>query len=172
MSRWHSTAVSEDQARIAGTGSASSPFVVSCFFTYKGTLTKGKLTTQDSVSRHRSRGSQRSCFSWFTSAASLSRRPRARQPPNTKDDKEKNTERASPLDCVRGGPSDGGPKGTNAMSQEKTKTDTVLIYCSRETKERIRKLKRGGETFDALLTRMAEQYNPDEAPENDEETQR
>ena len=172
MSRWHSTAFSEDQARLAGTGSASSPFVVSCFFTYKGTLTKGELTTQNSVSRHSSRGSQRGCLSWLTSTASSLRRPRARQPSNTKGDKEKNTEKASPPDGVRGGPSDGCPKGTNAMSQEKTKTDTVLIYCSRETTERIRKLTRGGETFDALLTRMAEQYNPDEAPEDDEETQR
>lgn len=58
------------------------------------------------------------------------------------------------------------------MSKEKTRTDTVLIYCSQETKERIRNLKRGGETFDALLKRMAEQYDPSEAPEDDEETQR
>jgi len=172
MSRWHPTAFSEVRASRTGTGFRSSPFVVSCFFTHKGTLTKGELTTPDSVNRHSSHRSQRGCLSWLTSAASGFCRLRARLPPNTKDDKEKNTEKASPPDRVRGGPSDGGPKGTNAMSQEQTKTDTVLIYCSRETKERIRKLKRGGETFDALLTRMAEQYNPDEAPENDEETQR
>ena len=46
------------------------------------------------------------------------------------------------------------------------------MYCSQETKKRIRNLKRGGETFDALLTRMAEQYDPSEVPEDDEETQR
>lgn len=35
------------------------------------------------------------------------------------------------------------------------------IPCSGETLKRVRKLKRGGETFDQLLEKMAEQYDPD-----------
>lgn len=36
------------------------------------------------------------------------------------------------------------------------------IPCSMETREQyLKPLKRGGETYDALLRKMADQYNPD-----------
>jgi len=34
------------------------------------------------------------------------------------------------------------------------------IPCSRETLTTVRSLKRGGETYDDLLRKMAEQYDP------------
>lgn len=38
-------------------------------------------------------------------------------------------------------------------------TDT-RIPCSVSTRDKIRGLKRGGETYDELLERMADQYEP------------
>lgn len=38
------------------------------------------------------------------------------------------------------------------------------LPCTKETRDRVlRPLKRGGETYDDLLRKMAEQYDPDEA---------
>lgn len=35
------------------------------------------------------------------------------------------------------------------------------VPCSRETREKLRRLKRGGEAFDDLLREMVRQYDPD-----------
>lgn len=35
------------------------------------------------------------------------------------------------------------------------------IPCSKETRKRVKDLKRGGEAYDDLLRKMAEQYNPE-----------
>ncbi len=36
------------------------------------------------------------------------------------------------------------------------------IPCREETHERVKALKRGGETWDSLLNKMADQYDPEE----------
>lgn len=41
-------------------------------------------------------------------------------------------------------------------------TDTRLP-CSTDTRELLKSMKRGGETYDDLLRKMADQYDPDEA---------
>lgn len=41
------------------------------------------------------------------------------------------------------------------------------IVCSKNTRERLRRCKRGGETFDELLVRMLEQYEPPQVGEID-----
>lgn len=47
------------------------------------------------------------------------------------------------------------------MAQTQSET---TIPCSRETREQvIRPLKRGGESYDLLLRKMAAQYDPDAA---------
>lgn len=43
------------------------------------------------------------------------------------------------------------------------KSETA-IPCSRETYERVKDLKRGGEHFDDLLNKLADAYNPAEKP--------
>jgi len=43
-----------------------------------------------------------------------------------------------------------------------TRAAESRIPCSRDTLESVRALKRGGENYDQLLTKMAEQYDPDE----------
>jgi len=35
------------------------------------------------------------------------------------------------------------------------------IPCTTETRERLKSLKRGGEAYDELLNKMADQYDPD-----------
>lgn len=47
------------------------------------------------------------------------------------------------------------------MSERTIRDETAHIYCSTETRDRVRELKRGGETYDRLLGRMADQYDPD-----------
>ena len=54
------------------------------------------------------------------------------------------------------------------MSETPVRDDTAHIYCHEETRERIRTLKRGGETYDELLRRMAKQYDPDAAREQED----
>ena len=39
--------------------------------------------------------------------------------------------------------------------------DTAHIYCRVETRELVRSRKRGGQTYDELLRRMVETYDPD-----------
>lgn len=36
------------------------------------------------------------------------------------------------------------------------------VPCSRDTREQLRECKRGGESFNSLLQKMIEQYDPDE----------
>jgi hypothetical protein len=37
------------------------------------------------------------------------------------------------------------------------------VPCSRDTREQIRSCKRGGESYDSVLQKMVEQYDPAEA---------
>lgn len=46
------------------------------------------------------------------------------------------------------------------MYEKPIRNDTVQIYCSVATRNLIHGLKRGGETYEDLLRRMADQYNP------------
>lgn len=46
------------------------------------------------------------------------------------------------------------------MSERTIREEAAHIYCSTETRDRVRGLKRGGETYDQLLRRMADQYDP------------
>ena len=46
------------------------------------------------------------------------------------------------------------------MSEKPIREDTAQIHCSTETKEDIRGLKRGGETYDELFARLSKQYDP------------
>ena len=44
-------------------------------------------------------------------------------------------------------------------------SNETSIPCTKETREEIKSLKRGGESYDELLRKMAAQYNP--STEND-----
>lgn len=39
------------------------------------------------------------------------------------------------------------------------------LPCSRETRELVKRQKRGGENYDSVLRKMVEQYDPEEAAE-------
>ena len=54
------------------------------------------------------------------------------------------------------------------MSSQTMATKTALVYCSEDTKRRTRALKRGGETFDDLLARLAAAYEPEGGDQNSE----
>lgn len=54
------------------------------------------------------------------------------------------------------------------MSEKPIRDDTAHIYCSTETRELVRGLKRGGETYDELLRRMADQHDPDDEQHQEE----
>lgn len=41
-----------------------------------------------------------------------------------------------------------------------------LISCSAETRDIVKSLKRGGESYDELLRKMAAQYDPAAAPDD------
>lgn len=47
------------------------------------------------------------------------------------------------------------------MHNSPIREDTAHIYCRVETRELVRSLKRGGQTYDELLRRMAGTYDPD-----------
>lgn len=47
------------------------------------------------------------------------------------------------------------------MSENPIRGDTAHIYCRASTKDLIRGLKRGGETYDETLRRLANQYDPE-----------
>lgn len=49
-----------------------------------------------------------------------------------------------------------------------TKATESRIPCSRATRRLVKAQKRGGESYDNLLQKMAEQYAPDESVENTE----
>lgn len=42
------------------------------------------------------------------------------------------------------------------------------IKCAHSTRDTLRGLKRGGESYDELLQKMAEQYDPDSAREDND----
>lgn len=47
------------------------------------------------------------------------------------------------------------------MSEKPIREDTAHIYCKASTRDLIRGLKRGGETYDETLRRLAHQYDPE-----------
>ncbi|EJN60463.1 hypothetical protein [Halogranum rubrum] len=47
------------------------------------------------------------------------------------------------------------------MNQDPIRESAVFVYCSTECKDLVQSLKRGGETYDGLLRRMAAAYDPD-----------
>jgi hypothetical protein len=47
------------------------------------------------------------------------------------------------------------------MHETPIRNDRAQIYCRAETKEKVRALKRGGETFDEVLRRLADQCDPE-----------
>lgn len=51
------------------------------------------------------------------------------------------------------------------MDEKPIRNDRAEIYCRAETKEEIRALKRGDDTFDELLDRMVGQYDPEASRE-------
>lgn len=44
-----------------------------------------------------------------------------------------------------------------------SKATETRVPCSKETRERLWNVKRGGESFNTLFRKMVEQYDPDEA---------
>ena len=59
-----------------------------------------------------------------------------------------------------GGPTNSAQSGQTTMSEKPIREDTAQVHCSTETKNDIRGLKRGGETYDGLLGRLLEPYDP------------
>lgn len=55
----------------------------------------------------------------------------------------------------------GVQKQHTSMSENSIRDDAAHIYCRVATRDRVRGLKRGGETYDELLQRMVEWYDPD-----------
>jgi len=51
------------------------------------------------------------------------------------------------------------------MHDTPIRNDRAQVYCRAETKEMVRALKRGGETFDEVLRRLVEQHDPEAARE-------
>lgn len=49
-----------------------------------------------------------------------------------------------------------------------TKTTETRIPCSRSTRRLVKAQKRGGESYDEVLKRMVEQYDPSERAKNEE----
>jgi len=58
-------------------------------------------------------------------------------------------------------PQNGAQKQRTSMSENPIRDDAAHIYCSVSTRDLVRSHKRGGETYDELLQRMAYRYNPD-----------
>jgi len=44
-----------------------------------------------------------------------------------------------------------------------TEDDYTSVPCRTATRNKIRSLKRGGESYDEMLRKMVEEYDPDEA---------
>lgn len=59
-----------------------------------------------------------------------------------------------------GAPTNSAQRGQTTMSEKPIREDTAQVHCSTETKNDIRGLKRGGETYDGLLGRLLEPYDP------------
>lgn len=64
-----------------------------------------------------------------------------------------------PVWCV-GKPLNDVQRCHTKMSRSPIREDTAEIYCRPGTKEDIRGLKRGGETYDELFARLSKQYDP------------
>lgn len=50
------------------------------------------------------------------------------------------------------------------------KTDETRLPCSKEARELVAAQKRGGETYDSVLRKMVEQYDPERAATSGEKT--
>lgn len=48
-----------------------------------------------------------------------------------------------------------------------TKATESRIPCSRNTRQLVKAQKRGGESYDELLRKMAQEYDPDESTETE-----
>jgi len=46
-----------------------------------------------------------------------------------------------------------------------SKAHETRLACSRETRRLVKSCKRGGESYDSLLRKMVEQYDPEKAAE-------
>ena len=49
-----------------------------------------------------------------------------------------------------------------------SKAHETRIACSRKTRQLVKSHKRGGESYDSLLRKMVEQYDPEKAAETPE----
>lgn len=49
-----------------------------------------------------------------------------------------------------------------------TKAHESRLPCSRETRQRVKRQKRGGENYDTVLQKMVEQYDPEKAADPSE----
>ena len=49
------------------------------------------------------------------------------------------------------------------MTEKPVRDAAAFVYCSAETKKLVRRQKQGGETYDELLRRMVQEYDPDTA---------
>jgi hypothetical protein len=47
------------------------------------------------------------------------------------------------------------------MERDPIRDDTAFLYCREQTKEEIRRLKQGGETFDERVRKLARGFDPD-----------
>lgn len=47
------------------------------------------------------------------------------------------------------------------MERTSIRDNTAFLYCREETKREIRQLKRGGETFDERIRKLAQRFDPD-----------
>lgn len=48
--------------------------------------------------------------------------------------------------------------------------DETRLPCSRETRELVASEKRGGETYDSVLRKMVQQYDPEKAAQSGRKT--
>ena len=51
-----------------------------------------------------------------------------------------------------------------------SKAQETRIPCSRDTRELVRALKRGGENYDSVLRKMVKQYDPERAATSGKKT--
>ena len=58
---------------------------------------------------------------------------------------------------------------TEAVPTAMSKAHSSRIPCSRETRELVKRQKRGGENYDSVLRKMVAQYEPQEAAETPED---
>lgn len=47
------------------------------------------------------------------------------------------------------------------MERNPIRDDTAFLYCREETKDEIRRLKQGGETFDERVRKLVRGFDPD-----------